>query len=203
MNIVQVSPQLFPPAAWFASVPQGAMACYDLSQHWNKREKSTHRYDVADVNGRISLTVPVEKPESYTRTSFSDIRLSRHGNWWHVHRVTLESGYGRTPFFEHYFPKFEKFFDSETVDRYPFLWQYLQATTATLAQEMGMEMTVGVTVGKDGPEADIPSTFTQEPYWQIRHDRFGFLPGLSALDLLFSLGPESILYLRNHPALSN
>ena len=29
------------------------------------------------------------------------------------------------------------------------------------------------------------------PYWQVRADKLGFTPGLSILDLLFSLGPEA------------
>ena len=33
------------------------------------------------------------------------------------------------------------------------------------------------------------------PYWQVFRDRFGFVPGLSILDLLFNEGPESICWL--------
>ena len=34
------------------------------------------------------------------------------------------------------------------------------------------------------------------PYWQVFASRFGFIGGLSAMDLLFNEGPESIAYLR-------
>ena len=33
------------------------------------------------------------------------------------------------------------------------------------------------------------------PYWQVFRDKFGFVDGLSILDLLFCEGPESICYL--------
>ncbi len=34
------------------------------------------------------------------------------------------------------------------------------------------------------------------PYWQVFNERFGFVPGLSIMDLLFNEGPESICWLR-------
>lgn len=35
-----------------------------------------------------------------------------------------------------------------------------------------------------------------KPYWQVFSDRFGFVPGLSVMDLLFNEGPDSILWLK-------
>ena len=32
----------------------------------------------------------------------------------------------------------------------------------------------------------------ERPYWQVFRDKFGFVPGLSIMDLLFNEGPESI-----------
>ena len=35
----------------------------------------------------------------------------------------------------------------------------------------------------------------ENPYWQVFRDKFGFVPGLSIMDLLFNEGPESICWL--------
>ena len=43
------------------------------------------------------------------------------------------------------------------------------------------------------PEAD--PDFEPKPYYQVYQQKHGFLPNLSILDLLFNMGPESILYL--------
>ena len=175
----------------------------DLSLRWNKRAKSTHRYEIADVNGKISLTVPIEKPESILNAKYSDIKLSTHGEWWHVHKVTLESAYGRTPFFEHYFPRFEKFFSRETVEEFPFLWQYFLESTNLLARSLSVATRFMAGRNEDNDKLnpmldyDKGVIHSEVPaYWQIRNDRFGFIQGLSALDILFSLGPEASLFLR-------
>ena len=34
------------------------------------------------------------------------------------------------------------------------------------------------------------------PYWQVFREKYGFVPGLSIMDLLFNEGPESICWLR-------
>lgn len=36
----------------------------------------------------------------------------------------------------------------------------------------------------------------ERPYWQVFLEKFGFIPGLSIMDLLFNEGPESISWLR-------
>lgn len=201
MTIFECVPHLFPPVAWFLSLPRQSTIVIDLNRRWNKRDKSTHRYRVADVNGPIELTVPVTKPDSYSTAHLSDIKLSRHGNWWHVHRVTLESGYGRTPFFEHYFPKMERFFSDTTTETYPFLWEYLIDTLnmATSLLDLDTSFTTLKTL-PSGNMLELPEIQHSliDPYWQIRCDRFNFLQNLSILDLLFNLGPEAALYIRAH-----
>ena len=44
------------------------------------------------------------------------------------------------------------------------------------------------------PEPD--ATFRPAPYYQVFQAKFGFLPNLSIVDLLFNMGPESLLVLR-------
>ena len=39
-------------------------------------------------------------------------------------------------------------------------------------------------------------TFVAEPYYQVFKEKFGFLPNLSIADLLFNMGPESLLVLQ-------
>ena len=96
-----------------AGMPVATDALFD------KRRKEIHRYDIADVNGPLTLTLPIVKPHGIPRATWRDVRVSDHGQWWHVHRVSLESAYGRTPFFEFYIDRFLPFMSRETADRFP------------------------------------------------------------------------------------
>ena len=39
--------------------------------------------------------------------------------------------------------------------------------------------------------------FEPKPYYQVFESRYGFIPDLSILDLLFNMGPESVLILHD------
>ena len=46
------------------------------------------------------------------------------------------------------------------------------------------------------PKHPLPDpSFTPRRYYQVYEAKHGFLPNLSILDLLFNMGPESLLYL--------
>ena len=192
MAVVGVTPRLFPAIEWFLYLPPQPVI--NVQAKWDKRDKATHRYRVADVHGPIELTMPLEKPRSFTESTLADISISRHGNWWHNHRVTLESGYGRTPYFEYYFPKLEKFFSADTIDAFPLLSEYLVATTNTLFEMLDLPQRLDI-VRQEVARRTQEELILPE-YYQIRAARLGFITGLSILDLLFNIGPEAQLYLR-------
>lgn len=157
---------------------------------FDKRRKEIHRYDIADVNGHLTLTLPIVKPHGIPNATWRDVRVSDHGQWWHVHRVSLESAYGRTPFFEFYIDRFLPFISRETVDRYP--------SVIDLNLAIDREIESLLLLPPNPPKTPNPPINPNPPlpYWQPRQARFGFLAGLSILDLLFCLGPEAALWIR-------
>ncbi len=178
----------------------GAWAAGSYAMDWDaafdKRDKATHRFTIADTRGRLDLTVPIAKPAS-SRCRWSEIGVSTHGAWWDVHRVALESAYGRTPYFEFYIDRFLPMLTVGVTDRYPRLCDLASAWDEQIADILGLtrdnrrEATEHDSRLKEAADLQIP------PYRQVRASRLGFLPGLSVLDLIFNLGPESQIYLND------
>lgn len=161
----------------------------DTERRYNKREKDIHRCSISGPNGVQRLTVPVEKPEEWHGTRISDVRVSSHGEWWNVHWGAICSAYGRTPYFEYYaddlLPAFTGRIDSLVE---------LDAVIGRFCCKA-----LGIALPGNEIRGEATRTFpviSDVSYYQIWADRYGFLPGLSVLDLIFNMGPESPLILR-------
>ena len=113
-------PRYFGNIAYYLAVAaHGGDAYMDGSILFDKRQKAVHRCEIADTRGRVQLTAPVAKPHGIARATWDDVAVSPHGQWWHIHLTTLESAYGRTPFFEFYIDRLRPFLLPDTHLRYP------------------------------------------------------------------------------------
>lgn len=195
-EIVSLPPRLLPPAAYYALLASYGRACIDWSGPYRRGEKLTHRFDIADTRGRLSLTIPIAKPGK--GAVWADVTLSDHGRWQETLPTALESAYGRTPFFEFYAPHILPLIsDASGGDRLVDLAESLDRVVRNI---LGLPAySVEYLKTPSGRRSVVPEPLwpVTAPYWQVRRDILGFIPGLSILDLIFNLGPESPLALRS------
>ncbi|MGM9760052.1 MAG: WbqC family protein [Parabacteroides sp.] len=162
-----------------------------------------NRCTIAAANGPLSLSVPIVKPDTL-KCLTKDIRISDHGNWRHLHWNALCSAYNMSPFFEYYEEDFAPFYER----KYTFLFDFNEELRAMICRLLDIEPDIRPTeqyrdeVPNDfragiRPRQPLPDPdFIPRPYYQVFQEKFGFLPNLSIVDLLFNMGPESVLYLR-------
>lgn len=190
---------------YYAAMGACAIVTVDDTARYDKRQKGTHRMDIVDTHGLKSLTVPVSRPDNVVGPlRWSDIAVSRHGQWWHVVSETLASAYGRTPFFEFYIDRLRPFFSSSTPDIYPDVATLCREADTAVRAILGLDNDINYASQSPGcsQSATSPAITRSDlhinpvAYYQVRHDKFGFLPHLSVLDLIFNMGPESPLILR-------
>lgn len=194
-RITVIPPVLCGPVEHYLCVRKAEATAIDWRLRFDKRFKETHRFTIADTRGRLDLTVPIAKPSS-SRCCWGDIRLSDHGHWWDIHRIALESAYGRTPFFEFLIDPLMPLLTEGVVERYPFLRDLSDAWDSWIRSRLLLPAPVSAPQQCPGGEqTDCVLNSTLPPYWQIRADKLGFIPGLSVLDLIFNLGPEAVIYL--------
>lgn len=169
----------------------------DWTGRFDKRDKGTHRFTIADTRGPLDLTVPIAKPHS-SRCRWDEVGISTHGAWWDVHRVALESAYGRTPYFEYYIDRFLPMLTVGVDERYPLLSSLATAWDDSIRDILGLSDAADCTeTARITPDTLADTATRLTPYRQVRADRLGFTPGLSILDLIFNLGPEAQIYLNN------
>lgn len=188
---IVLPPAYFGTIGRYAAIAAAGVAAVDTSVRFNKRAKEVHRCIIADVRGPVQLTVPIVKPQSSRTARWADIDISDHGGWWHIHRTTLESAYGRTPFFEFYADRFAPFFRECPQGR---LTDFTGALEAVVLDILGLPPMATESDTSFTPVEACPPC-APLPYWQVRGVSLGFIPGLSILDLVFNLGPEAPLYL--------
>ena len=199
--------------AWFAPIPyyialnRYKTRCIDGAEHFVK-QSYRNRCVIATANGPMSLSLPIESGRS-PRMPIQDVRVSDHGNWQSLHWNSLLSAYRSSPFFEYYADDIRPFFD----EKKPFLFDYNERIRRCICALIPLDASAMITdryrstdqVPEDSVdfrsrlnEKVLPTTqlqLTSKPYYQVFEGKFGFTPDLSILDLLFNMGPESILYL--------
>lgn len=167
-----------------------------------------NRCVIASASGPLTLSIPTEKSGT-SKCTMKDIRISDHGNWRHLHWNAIESAYSSTPFFEYYRDDFRPYYEK----KYSFLLDFNEELCALICKLVDMSPSISGT--KDykqyfsANESDFREiinpkknyitddpTFYPHPYYQVFEFRHGFLPNLSIIDLLFNMGPESLLVLK-------
>ena len=155
-------------------------------------------------NGALALTVPVVKTGA--KTPMRDIRISDHGNWRHQHWIALESSYRQSPFFEYYADDFAHFYE----ERDGFLMDFNLRLHGVISELLGLEREIKIidnghkatdfidlrNIAEPKAVADVKD-YTAHQYYQVFAQRNGFIPNLSIVDLLFNMGPEGLLVLRD------
>lgn len=166
-----------------------------------------NRCTIAAPDGELALSIPTVKPDTL-KCPMKDIRISDHGNWRHLHWNAIESAYNNTPFFEYYKDDFHPFYEK----KYEFLIDFNEELCHLVCELIDihhtMERTSEYKTAFTPEETDFREIihpkkdfrvedpeFVLHPYYQVFESKLGFLPNLSIIDLLFNMGPESLLVL--------
>ncbi|WP_319504244.1 WbqC family protein [Bacteroides graminisolvens] len=206
MKTIYLSSAYLAPVEYYSKLKAYDKIYIEQHDHYVK-QTYRNRCNIAGPEGVLSLSVPIIRPDT-PKCAMKDIRISDHGNWRHLHWNAIESAYNNTPFFEYYKDDLRPFYEN----KYTFLADFNEELRCKICELMDISPVVEHTASyhtdflpdeadyrevvhpkKDYTEVD--KDFLPKPYYQVFESRHGFLPNLSVIDLLFNMGPESVLVL--------
>ncbi len=174
-----------------------------------QRRTSRTRTSIVSASGALDISVPVERDSALR---YKEIRINRNTDWATQHFRALMAAYNSTPFFEFFADDFAALYNR----RHDYIWDLNVDMMHLVADLMGVELEYDFTSdfvpAPDGysdlriaiepkyqhllSRSDSGQQVVAEPYYQVFQQRLGFVPGASVLDVLFNLGPESRLIIR-------
>ncbi len=159
-----------------------------------------NRCVIAAANGKLSLNIPIIHQGQATSVSNSHIEIDHSQPWASNHMKSICSAYRSSPYFEYYEDDFKELF----LDIPELLLDWNLKTMRWLCDQLNIATNWDST---DTYKADQRARYlitakkqhrtSLDPYMQVFQEKHGFLDHLSALDLLFNLGPSSRDYLKN------
>ena len=127
-----LSTTYFGPVQWYQKLNRFDTIYIERCESFVK-QTYRNRCVIATTNGLQTLSIPVEHTQEKGEDSsrlITDIRISNHGNWRHLHWNTLMSAYGDSPFFDYYVDDLKPFFE----DRWENLFDFNMAITHKMCE---------------------------------------------------------------------
>jgi hypothetical protein len=124
--------------------------------------------------------------------------------WQKIHLKSIQSAYQTSPFYEYYSDDFNALYDEMPERLFDLNLRLLQY----VLKQIDLITDIHLTEAFEKMPADIvdfrrsiqpkarlykpDENFVPAPYQQVFRERYGFLPNLSIIDLLFNEGPNAL-----------
>lgn len=173
----------------------------EAHEHYQK-QSYRNRCKILMANKIESLSVPIL--EGSKKILIRDVKIDYSQFWQKVHQRSIQTAYGKAPYYEHFSDYFRALYDKKPTYLWDFNLEALtvclrllrQTKTLNLTTEYNKNTELLVETIIDKRSSIVPkveSTYKGKFYTQV----FGreFVPNLSILDLIFNEGPNGILLL--------
>ena len=163
-------------------------------------------------NGAQTLSFPIVHVDgTHNNIPIRKVRVDYTTDWVTRHKRAIESAYRMSAYFDYYADELFDILDSHPDTLFSLNMQITgffigKAGLAVDLRETDTFCPYGSDMYGDDfrekihpkrPDTILHDMNLEKPYFQVFSGKYGFIPNLSVMDLLFNEGPDSILYLKN------
>jgi hypothetical protein len=196
MAPVLIEAQYLPTLAYFTTLASASEIIVEKFEHYEKQTFRT-RTLINTVHGKVSLTIPVESP--HAKRVITDIKIDNTQKWLNHHLRTIQSGYGKAPFFEYYYDDLSAILLKKFQFLYDLNFELLTMCLRWLRFEKPLKESKLYEKNPGAPVLDLRSRINPKKpeqlellYRPVEYKQvFGnkFVDNLSLIDLIFCEGP--------------
>ncbi|MAN29095.1 WbqC family protein [Mesonia oceanica] len=205
MNSILIHPAYFGSILQFCHISQAEELVFENEDNYQKQTYRNRQY-IYGANAKLLLNIPIKHTgKKNIRQKYKEVKIENDFKWQIIHWRSLETAYRTSPFFEFYEDELIHLYEKEYKYLLDFNYDCFEAVSECLqlekeyrkTEEYQLEILEEKIQDKryliDAKRKQLP---TLETYTQVFEDKFGFIPNLSILDLLFNEGPNSLNYLQ-------
>ena len=198
---VLLHPTYFPSIAQFHLLLSNP-CILEVSDNYQKQTLRNRTY-IYGANGKQALNLPIKHVGGDTgRQLFKDVKVENHFGWQRLHWKSLETAYRTSPYFEYYEDDLVRVFEKSYTYLLDVNIDTIDTVLACMLVHINFDRTTTYEAEPKCKDYRYLSSAKKEylvsmpAYHQIFSDKYGFIPNLSVLDLLFHEGPDAASYLK-------
>lgn len=203
MKTSLLHPMYFGSILQYVAVAKSDVVVFENEDNYQKQTYRNRTY-IYGANGKLLLTIPIKHNQKQERQLYKDVLIENDFQWQALHWKSFETAYRTSPFFEYYEDEFVHLFEKPKEFLLDFNYECMQVVLDCLQLDTSFSKTTTYAKGpkevtdlRDLVNARREKLYNLQPYIQVFEDKYGFIPNLSILDLIFNEGTNALTYLEN------